>query len=810
MEASRHKKYRWPLLAQLFLTIVTIVGVVAFVAGEVTRRFERDYLLTELRRHNEDAFAVMSAATLEAVISEDIPVLRTIVDEAASLQRDIYAVRIQNEDGESLVSWQRKGPDAPSDVVSYAEELLYEGDRYGRIFIDWSTERLERGVGVHVQRVRSGVTLILTLLAVTVLVVVHLLAVRPLSRIHRRLVAISQGKLAGALKVGGSREIVFLAESVDVLRETLVMKNQREAELERMRTELSEAKDRAEVTLHSIGDAVITTDAHGVIEYINPVAETLTAWSAEGARGRPLGEVFRTVNETSREPTRDPVARALAEDRIVTLESHTLLLARDGQEYAIEDSAAPIRGPDARAYGAVLVFHNVTTARNMARQIEYQASHDALTGLLNRAAFEHRLNLALHAAVSQGSDHALLYLDLDQFKVVNDTCGHAAGDSLLQQLAPILASQLRRGDTFGRLGGDEFGVILHECAFAQAAKVAEKLRSAITQFRFGWQGKTFTLGVSVGAVPINAEFEAPGALLQAADEACYGAKDGGRNRVHIYKSDDRRLEQRRGEMEWVTRLQSALQDERFRLFGQSIQYLGSDNSRPGLHYEVLLRMEDEAGNLVPPGAFVPAAERYGVMPSIDRWVIGAVLDWLPRDTRHLQDLCLCAINLSASSLSDEGLLDFIVQSLQGSGVPPDKLCFEITETAAMANLGQAIHLISSLKEIGCLFALDDFGAGMSSFGYLKSIPVDVLKIEGSFVRDIVKDDTSYALVKAINDIGHVMGKQTIAEFVENEAVLGMVRELGVDYAQGYGIGKPRPLEEFLEAGYTSTPRLRRA
>ncbi|MGA7802162.1 MAG: EAL domain-containing protein [Gammaproteobacteria bacterium] len=559
---------------------------------------------------------------------------------------------------------------------------------------------------------------------------------------------------------------------------------------------LYQEKEKAEVTLHSIGDAVITTDAEGRIEYFNPVAETLTGWVLPEARGRLLDRVMTLYHETTRETVANPVVQCLRTGQVVELSDQTILVRENGEEVAIADSAAPIRDRAGQVIGAVMVFHDVGHARRLARQLSYQATHDALTGLHNRREFEHRMQLALHSAREEQCEHAVCYLDLDQFKIVNDTCGHVAGDEMLRQLAGMLQAQVRESDVLARLGGDEFGVLLHYCDLGQARRVAENLRTTVRDFRFVSGDHGFEIGVSIGLVAVSAESHSLAEVMSAADVACYAAKDGGRNRVHVYEPDDGELKRRQGEMRWVSRLQKGLEQNRFCLHFQPIVPL--DPSVGAGHYEVLLRMRDEQGLEVPPMAFIPAAERYNLMPSIDRWVVRTVLETASAQGA-LPSGSLCAMNLSGQSLCDDQFLDFVIEQLERTGFPPEQACFEITETAAIANLHWASRFITTLKGMGCRFALDDFGSGLSSFGYLKNLPVDFLKIDGSFVRDMGDDPIDLAMVEAINRIGHVMGIRTIAEFVENERTMETLRDIGVDYAQGYWIARPAPFSELMAA-----------
>ncbi len=561
---------------------------------------------------------------------------------------------------------------------------------------------------------------------------------------------------------------------------------------------LSEEKERAEVTLGSIGDAVVRTDAHGIIEYVNPVAEQLLGSRNTELVGRPIGSVLALVHETTREPLENPIETCLREKRVVGRSNLSLLVRPDGREFAIDDSAAPVTDNDREVIGAVLVFHDVSRARTLSRQLAHQASHDFLTGLVNRHEFERRVGRALTRAQQEAVTHALCFLDLDQFKVVNDTCGHIAGDELLRQLAGALQKKVRRRDTLARLGGDEFGVLLEHCPPGQAARVAHELLETVQEFRFVWEGKPFALGVSVGVVPITGESESLAVVLRDADAACYAAKERGRNRVHFYEPNDALMAVRQGEMQWVSRITSALEEHRFRLYGQSIVPLvPRQNERARV--EVLLRLIERDGSLISPGAFIPAAERYNLMPAVDRWVVREVTALYGR-YRGNGETPIASINLSGGSLGDPSMLTFVRDQLSKHNLSPESLCFEITETAAIANLAQAAHFIRELKSLGCLFALDDFGSGMSSFAYLQTLPVDYLKIAGAFLRHIESDPVEYAMVEAINRVGHVMRLKTVAEGVENFETLETLRKLGVDYAQGYAISKPEPLEDLANLG----------
>ncbi len=577
---------------------------------------------------------------------------------------------------------------------------------------------------------------------------------------------------------------------------------------DRKRAELAvfEEKERAQVTLKSIADAVITTDAKGRIDYLNPVAEHLTGWRAEEAAGRPVAEVVKILHEGTGKEVENPVFACLREGKVTELGQHSILVSRDQTQIAIQDSAAPIRDHRSKVVGAVMVFHDVGKERRLRHQLAYQATHDSLTGLINRREFETRLERALQNTRSDRDlTHVLLYLDLDQFKIVNDTCGHSAGDQLLQQVTSLITRRVRATDVVCRLGGDEFGILLEDCGLERAIEIGDALRQAIREYRFFWQEAVFDIGVSIGVVAMSGDSDSVAALLSAADVACYAAKDSGRNRLHVYQHGD--AAERHAEMQWVSRVTRALEDGRFELFYQPIVPIG-DTDDPRAHYELLLRMRDETGGLVPPDAFIPAAERYNLMPTLDRWVIRRALEGLVDSGRGGgEGGYSLAINLSGTSLNDDKFLAFVLQQLESHELAPGAICFEITETAAISNLSVAAHFMSEIKRRGCEFSLDDFGSGLSSFTYLKNLPVDYLKIDGHFIKQITADRIDQTMVKAITQVGSAMGIRTVAEHVETKEVLDTLRSIGVEYAQGYYFAKPAPVTDFRQLARATGPRL---
>jgi two-component system CheB/CheR fusion protein len=563
--------------------------------------------------------------------------------------------------------------------------------------------------------------------------------------------------------------------------------------LEESSMEMRRLNSQLRLLLESTGEGIYGIDTKGNCSFINQSALEMFGFSRDEIIGKAIHNLTHHSHADGSPYSAEscPMHEAFLSGTPCRVQKE-VFWRKDGSSFPVEYSAYPIF-EEGEVLGSVAVFRDVTDSHAMEQRLSFLATHDPLTRLLNRYAFEQRLKKALDDAHSNNTHHVLCYMDLDQFKIVNDTCGHVAGDAMLQMIAKLLQNNLRHSDTLARLGGDEFGLLLEECSLAKAEELTTKICEAVKEFRFSWDDKTFATGVSVGIAAITSESSSADLVMSAADAACYIAKDMGRNRVHIHLADDEEVAKRQGEMRWVTEIQSAMEEGRLSLYRQAIIPLSAKDQNKD-HFEILLRMKDRDGRDVPPGAFIPAAERFALMPMLDRWVIQGALSWLEDAKSRGQHLGLCSINISGHSLADEGLKDFILDQLDLYKIPADKICFEITETAAVSRLDQAIHFIGEMRELGCRFALDDFGTGMSSFAYLKNLPVDFLKIDGSFVRDILDDPVDCGMVESINQISHLMGLRTIAEYVESEEVRERLTEIGVDYVQGFGVASPEPLD----------------
>ncbi|MDJ0927610.1 MAG: EAL domain-containing protein [Gammaproteobacteria bacterium] len=556
---------------------------------------------------------------------------------------------------------------------------------------------------------------------------------------------------------------------------------------------LGRSKQQAQFTLESIGEGVITTDTQGRIDYMNAAAEMLTGTKRDAATGKHLGDIASFVDESDRRDLGDPVGRALTDRRRASVGRRALMISADSdREMSVELTASPIKGPDGEVAGAVVIMHDVTEIRGLTQRMSYQATHDALTGLINRREFERRLDEALRTVRNDNTTHVLCYLDLDRFKAVNDTCGHLAGDNLLREIAGLIREQVRESDSVARLGGDEFGLLLTRCPLDKARQIADDVCKAVRDHRFVWQEKIFTVGVSIGLVEVGSVSGTIKDLLAAADSACYVAKQHGRGQTHVYSARDEAAARQRGEILWLGKLQAALKEDGFELFFQPI-VATAGRVRTGPAMEALLRLRDDEGSIVLPKQFLKAAERYQLMGNIDRWVVRATLAAIGQGTVRLPDERSCTINLSGQTLGDDEFLEFVVECLDHSQVAPSRISFEISEPAVMADLQHARRFVGVLHGMGCQFGVDDFGSGIGSLASLRQLSIDFLKIDGAYTRNLMTDSVNHQVVSAITRLARTVGFQVIAEQVEDQADFDALRELQVDFIQGHYINRPAPL-----------------
>ncbi|NEQ98087.1 MAG: EAL domain-containing protein [Cyanothece sp. SIO2G6] len=562
---------------------------------------------------------------------------------------------------------------------------------------------------------------------------------------------------------------------------------------------LFEQRELAKATLESIDDAVLTINPAGIVTMLNPAAEALISIPAYQAQNQSIFEVVSLLNMETRQPIQYTVDMILTDDEIFSSKKSFLLVSANQDEFIVNLSTSPIYNYEQTLLGMVLVFRDITQTQLLSQELQWRATHDSLTGLVNRQEFENRLSSLLEQVSKHPTEHYLCYFDLDGFKVVNDSSGHLAGDQLLRDVSDIIRGQIRSSDLLARLGGDEFGLILYECTTKGAQTIAEKIRHAIESYQFYWNSQVFTISVSIGLAIIDARSQKLTDVLGTADSACYVAKNQGRNQVYFYQPGNDELMIEQDKLRWFSRINQAIKDDRLCLYVQEIIPIESQRTKPRI-YEILLRLIDENNNLVTPSAFLPVAERYGMMTRIDQWVVSKSLEYLAQAKIQQSSLqvvktpeVLYSINLSGASINDRNFHEFLRQKLTTHQNLCHIICFEITETVAICNLKSASLLIQFLKDLGCCFALDDFGAGMSSFAYLKHLNVDYLKIDGSFVRNMATSPFDRTVVESCHRIAHVMGLKTIAEFVESEEIIAELKMLGMDYAQGYGVAMPKEL-----------------
>lgn len=789
--------------------IYAIAGVHAVLMSifilDLTHR-QQSFLIKESYDYTQGIAKTLATNSIPWVLSNDLVGLEEIITAQAQQTNFIFAM-ITNAEGKVL-SYHHK--DRPADrhvgeyidfgdklsaqaqpvvffdnvdVIDIAAPILIEQHTIGWARVQMSRRNISNSIELVTA---EGV--LYTLMAIFVGTLFAWMMGTNLTKDIYKLIGatqkVQQGERDIALSLKRKDELKALSENFQAML-TTIQDNEHA---------LFTEKERAEITLKSIGDGVITTDHQGRITYLNPVAEHLTGWSSQSAEGQSIEEIFAIYNEETLEPVENPALKSMQLQKIIALSNHTILINRAGEKISIEDSGAPIIDKSGQTIGSVLVFHDATDARELKRRLTWQTLHDPLTGLKNRQAFENQLeNLISDAQQDNSNEHSLIYIDLDQFKIVNDTVGHQAGDELLKQVAIVLKQQTRDSDLLARIGGDEFALLLENCSTEDAATIAEKLRSSLAGYQFIWENRGFDIGASIGITAIHAASNKAGIMSQA-DVACYLAKDQGRNRVHIYREDDQVLAQQFNQLNWVSHIKEAIKQERFVLFAQEIVPL--QHTSPQKRVEILTRLMNEEGRIITPDQFLPAAERFNLMAELDIYVTKQAIDWLQS---HADAIELININISGQSLGNPQFNAMLLQVLENNQALNHKVCFEITETAAITHMSASISFLNSIKNFGCKLALDDFGSGFSSFGWLKSLPVDFVKIDGNFILDVLSDNIDAAMVKAIHQITVEMNIDSIAEFVENQEVSDWLKAVGIEYAQGYHFHKPSPIDTFFLA-----------
>ncbi|HQT30062.1 MAG TPA: EAL domain-containing protein [Thiobacillus sp.] len=779
------------ILGAVFALILMIYLVILAGLGTLLREHAQQRLELEAERERGAIMAVIQ----DQVLLRDYPAIEQLIATRVKRSRILEARFVS-------ASFAFEA-DAPPEALRppqwfvhlvainapHAEsDLVLGGTVYGKVSVV-----LDPAPGINLL---WSLALRFTWLMAGAIAIGMLLLNRMLGRNRRGLLALRQA--ARAIESGdlGARASLAHGSSPEV-RETKLAFNhmanhvsQLVSALENEHADLLVEKERLRVTIESIGDGVIVTDATGRIEFLNPKAEELSGFSSADAHGRPVSDVLPLLNEDSGAPVTNPLEMALRGNKVVELASHSVIIRTSGASLAISDTAAPIRSHDGTVLGGVLVFRDESEMRSLLQRLAWQAERDHLTGLWNRRAMENRLTTALHDVQQNAQRTIFCYIDLDRFKLVNDTCGHRAGDALLQRLTALLARRAESEYHFlARLGGDEFGLLFVETTLPVALEYIQGMRDEIDRFRFEWDEKVFRLGVSIGVTELHRGMADIGEILAQADTACYHAKSLGGSMIQVYEKTHPALQKISDEMQWVSAITKAFEAHRFVLYRQRKVAL-----LPAValaHYEILLRLRGEDGVIISPGEFLPAAERYGLAPSFDRWVVRNIFAYL--DT-HPEDTACYALNLSGRSLSDQGTADFVLEELDRYSIDPSRISFEVTETAAIDNLDACERLILTLKSRGIQFALDDFGKGQSSFGYLKRLPAAYLKLDGDFVRGLDHNRENMAIVKAMHTLAHELGKQTIAEQVETEAELACLKMLGVDFVQGYLLHRPEPLQ----------------
>lgn len=792
---------------QLTLTLFSAMLIVLFATTSLfifLKIQDAEYVAQKI---SESAVEILAQDFVRALVLKSPDVAVDMANKVEAFTSITHAVFLDN-DGIPILNYSRTGKQRvdfeqlvrnieteSQQALSFVLPIQYQGTEYGTAFFRFDSTTFNAEFINFLDKVLLVVPL---LLLISILVAVYL----------QRFFTDPIRNLADAfdkLTAGGHQSIHTESAASREMSQLLDGFNEMVSRIQSTQQLLAEEKNRLHITLESIADGVIATDEQGRVIYMNPAAEQITGWDEKQAYMLPAQDVYRLIDDNDESPLSGQIDETLLNGTVHISLERTAILTHAGEKLSIQSSIAPIFSSDRAIKGVVIIFQNVTEARELSRQLHHQATHDPLTQLMNRTEFERTLVSGIDS-MQKNSIHMLLYLDLDQFKIVNDTSGHTAGDALLRQIAAVLRHNIRESDVVARLGGDEFAIFLPNCNQNQALDIAEKIRIAISEFVFSWEQHQFRIGVSIGAVPITTPYTTYSELMRAADLSCYAAKDHGRNQVHVYREQDQELIKRHSEMQWVGLLHEALEKGEFSLYAQHILPLDSHNQVE--HTEILIRYVDKQGSLNPPGAFLPAAERYNLAPSIDRWVIRQILT-NARLVEFLQSHpnMRVNINLSGLTLGSPKLNEYVSELLREAKLRPKSICFEITETSAVANLAATSQFMRNMKLLGCEFALDDFGIGVSSFAYLKNLPVDYLKIDGSFIKDIHTNRVNAAMVTSINSIGHVMNIRTVAEFVESEIICQKLQQIGVDFVQGHYVHMPCPLEDIFEELVSARQRL---
>lgn len=795
--------------SKVLLVTVFPVILTAIILSSILISGRIDDFNKRIDERGQNLVSHLSPISEYGVFSNNFGYMESTLRNALS-QPDIMAIYILDKDNNILISnvnprWKHatlfndngnireyiasiKRTETNIDDIDSISNIDSSTDKIGtiKLIISLSNSKIIKN-----QIIKNGVflTLISTVLTILIALVFSRSVTKPITLIHDGVNSIKNGDLGYRIPITYDGEIAELANGINNMTASLELSQIKEKQ--RAEDALFLEKTKAQITLEAIGEGVITTDINGLVTYINPAAEFLTGSKLNNAINTHLSSIFKIKEASTNKIIDYPILDCITSDKIINHDSDYILIRKDNTEYAIRETATPLRDKQNAVIGAVLVFHDFTNIKKMSDVLSYQATHDDLTDLLNRRAFEHKINSVIDE-MDDNTSHILCYIDLDQFKIVNDTCGHIAGDNLLKIVSHKINEKIRKNDLFARLGGDEFGLLLFNCDVTKANILADAIRENISQIIFTWDSHTFRIGCSIGIVSVEKSSTLT-EIMMAVDTACYIAKDSGRNRVHIYDHKDDVVAQKKGEMQWFQRINHALEHDNFELYSQKIAS-HSKNSNLVIH-EVLIRLKENE-ELFFPGSFIPAAERYTLMPGIDKWVISALFNKL-KNTKVNYHHLVFSINLSGQTLTDKNFISFLSQQLDNNYIPAENLIFEITETAAISNFIDAVEFINNFKQRGCKFALDDFGSGMCSFQYLNELPVDYLKIDGGFIKNIINNPFNQSVVQSISQIGHSLDLEIVAEFVEDQSILDQLDTDLIDYVQGYGIEYPKPIEELL-------------